>query len=56
MSGAGSVFFAAYESQAEAAAVQQLVEAALQQLINNRSEDAGLISSLQLRCLVVAAG
>ncbi len=56
MSGAGSVFFAAYESQSEAEAVQKLVEVGLQRCINNRSEAAELLNSLQLRCLVVTAG
>lgn len=52
MSGAGSVFFAAYESQAAAKAVQQLVEVELRQLANDSDNP---LNSLQLRCLVAAS-
>lgn len=55
MSGAGSVFFAAYESHAEAEAVRQRVEAELQALASYDGNSDNLLNSLQLRCLIAAA-
>ena len=48
MSGAGSVFFAAYATQAEAEAAKRITEDRLQVLSNNDS-----LQSMHLRCLVV---
>lgn len=48
MSGAGSVFFAAYATKAEAEAAKRITEDRLQVLSNNDS-----LQSMHLRCLVV---
>lgn len=48
MSGAGSVFFAAYATRAEAEAAKRITEDRLQVLSNNDS-----LQSMHLRCLVV---
>lgn len=53
MSGAGSVFFAAYTSKAQAVCAQQRVEQAFAEL--RRRDPAAPLAALQLRCLSVAA-